>query len=133
MHLRNMLSVRDLPASLRFYRSVLGFELVESLGPAATPYWAYVKNGTAELMLTHGRGPSLAGGGGFPPNGGIFLYFYPVSVAELELLHADLSSQGQPVSDLETTDYGHRFFSLRDPDGYTLSFGVLIDRDLWPK
>ena len=103
-----------------------------TLGENESPYWAYVKKGTAELMLTHGRGPSFGTAESAPPNGGIFLYFYPEGVAELEQLHADLSSRGQPVSDLETTDYGHRFFSLRDPDGYTLSFGVLISRDLWP-
>ena len=132
MHLRTMLSVRDLPGSIRFYRSALGFELVESLGQVEKPTWAYVKKGTAELMLTEGSGPSFRGSESSPPNGGIFLYFYPASLAELEQLHADLSSKSHPVSALETTFYGHRLFTLRDPDGYVLSFGVLINPDLWP-
>jgi catechol 2,3-dioxygenase-like lactoylglutathione lyase family enzyme len=133
MHLRTMLSVRNLPESIRFYRSALGFELVESLGGAEEPFWAYVKKGTAELMLAEGSGPAFGAVDASLPNGGVCLYFYPESVAELESLHADLSSQGQPVSELETTDYGHRLFTLRDPDGYTLSFGVLISPDLWPR
>jgi catechol 2,3-dioxygenase-like lactoylglutathione lyase family enzyme len=133
MHLRTMLSVRDVGASVRFYRSALGFELVESLGGAEKPYWAYVKKGTAELMLTQGAGPAKTEAGGeAPPNGGIWLYFYPESLAELEQLHADLSAHGHPVSALETTNYGHRLFTLRDPDGYVLTFGILISPDLWP-
>ena len=38
MHLRPMLSVRDLSRSIRFYRSALGFELVESLGGTEEPF-----------------------------------------------------------------------------------------------
>jgi catechol 2,3-dioxygenase-like lactoylglutathione lyase family enzyme len=127
-----MLSVRDLRESLRFYRSALGFELVESLGGADKPFWAYVKKGTAELMLAEGSGPSFGAGPASLPNGGVCLYFYPESVAELEWLHADLTARGQPVSELETTDYGHRLFTLLDPDGYTLTFGRLISPELWP-
>jgi catechol 2,3-dioxygenase-like lactoylglutathione lyase family enzyme len=127
-----MLNVRDLRESLRFYRSVLGFELVESLGEPGQMFWAYIKKGTAELMLTEGPGPSFSKVPSSPPNAGVTLYFYPESIAELELLHADLTSRDAPVSALETTDYGHRLFTLRDPDGYTLTFGLLISPDLWP-
>lgn len=132
MHLRTMLSVRDLEASIRFYRTVLGFELVEVLGAADKHYWAYVKKGSAEMMLTEGSGPTFGEPGGSPPNAGLWLYFYPESLAELEQLHADLSSKGHAVSALETTNYGHRLFTLRDPDRYTLTFGILIGADHWP-
>lgn len=131
MHMRPMLSVRDLPASLDFYRGQLGFELVEQLGEPGGLFWAYVKKGSAELMLTQGPGPAFAPDAA-APNGGVWLYVYPESLAELEQLHADLVARDQPVSTLETTEYGHRLFTLRDPDGYTLTFGVLISEDRWP-
>jgi catechol 2,3-dioxygenase-like lactoylglutathione lyase family enzyme len=127
-----MLSVRDLDASIRFYRSSLGFEVVETLGDAGKPTWAYVKKGTAELMLTEGAGPAFGESAGSAPNGGVWLYVYPESLDELERLHTDLSAGSHAVSALETTEYGHRLFTIQDPDGYTLTFGVLISTDLWP-
>ncbi len=125
MHMRPMLSVRDLGTSLDFYRAQLGFELVEQLGEPGHLFWAYVKKGQAELMLTQGSGPS-SDPDGDPPNAGIWLYVYPGSLLELERLHADLVARGQSVSGLEDTEYGHRVFTLRDPDGYALTFGLPV-------
>ena len=132
MHLRPMLSVRDLAKSLDFYRAQLGFELVEQLGEPGHLFWAYVKKGQAELMLTQGSGPSAdpePASEGDAPNAGIWLYVYPESLLELERLHADLAARGQSVSDLEDTEYGHRVFAVRDPDGYVLTFGLPAAED----
>lgn len=84
-------------------------------------------------MLTEGLDSSYKDPNSPAPNRCICLYFYPAyNVAELEQSHARLAASGQAVEELYSTDYDHREFMLRDPDGNILTFGVLISPDLWP-
>ena len=48
-----LLQVFDMPTSLRFYRDVLGFEVIQTSHPGAGDRmdWCYLKVGKADLML----------------------------------------------------------------------------------
>jgi catechol 2,3-dioxygenase-like lactoylglutathione lyase family enzyme len=46
-----LLQVFDMPASLRFYRDVLGFSEVEKSGEGDDVDWAWLRHGSAQLML----------------------------------------------------------------------------------
>ena len=48
-----LLQVYDMPASLRFYRDVLGFEVVSTSPKICEDYfhWVWLKQGRAEVML----------------------------------------------------------------------------------
>ena len=46
-----LLQVFDMPASLRFYRDALGFELVSSSEPGDDADWVWLRHGDAHLML----------------------------------------------------------------------------------
>jgi glyoxylase I family protein len=48
-----LLWVYDMPASVRFYRDILGFEIVRTTPPLGEDYfhWAMLRLGDAQLML----------------------------------------------------------------------------------
>ena len=46
-----LLQVYDMPASLRFYRDVLGFEVIQSSQPGDQADWIWLRLEGAELML----------------------------------------------------------------------------------
>ena len=46
-----LLQVFDMPASVAFYRDVLGFEIVHQSRPGDVFDWALLKHGDAEVML----------------------------------------------------------------------------------
>ncbi len=56
------LDVRDLEASIRFYRNVLGFSIKEDERDRTRPYVIVGVEDTAYLALHQSRKPALAGG-----------------------------------------------------------------------
>jgi glyoxylase I family protein len=46
-----LLTVFDMPASLAFYRVILGFEVVQSSGQGDDAYWVLLRYNTIELIL----------------------------------------------------------------------------------
>ena len=122
-----MLNVRDIEASLEFYSSALGFEVVSNPNVIKQWRWATIRAGQTELMLSQTETPPALKQGSDPQQDthwpAIF-YFYPDDVTRL---YADVVARGYKPTALVDTIYGMREFSLTDPDGHMLSFGEDLD------
>ena len=118
-----LLQVFDMPTSIRFYRDVLGFELVETSQPGDRFDWALLRLGDAELMLNtayedHARPPApdparVAG------HADTAIYF---GCPDVDAAYAHLRAQGLDVEKPALTSYGFKGLSVTDPDGYCLCF-----------
>lgn len=111
--------VRDIPATLSFYRDRLGFTVTHQDDPE-TPVLGIVQRGGAMLMFKDVGVPAL-------PNlqrhewarWDAYLY-----VPDPDALAVEFSSaQVEFTAPLKDSPGGLRGFELRDPDGYILFFG----------
>ena len=107
-----VLCVADLPASIAFYTSKLGF----SLDFADEPRFAGVSFGeNAQLFLERGT----------PSPNGCGLY-YVVNNADA-MCDRCRSAGVTIVTEPADRDYGLRDFGINDPDGYYITFGHRLD------
>ncbi len=119
-----LLQVHDMTVSLRFYRDVLGFEVVAASPERDTPegrfsHWMWLRLNQAELMLNtaydEGERPparDLARADGHR-DVGLF-----IGVPNVDAAHAYLREQGIDASEPRTQSYGMRQCYLSDPDGF---------------
>ena len=109
------LFVRDMAASVAFYRNRLGFHALR-----VESDFAVLALGEAVLFLAgdelypepldegRGRGVDVR-----------------VMVADIDRYHGDLAGRGvEVVHAIGDRDYGMRDFIIHDPDGYRLRFGM---------
>ena len=121
-----LLQVYDMPTSVRFYRDVLGFEIVTTsprLGEDRF-HWALLRLGDAELMLNtayefdddrpaqrdHARSAAHDDTG---------LFF---GCPDVDAACRELRGKGVRINEPVVTGYGMKQLYLRDPDGYSLCF-----------
>lgn len=121
-----LLQVYDMPTSIRFYRDVLGFEVVTTsplLGEDRF-HWALLRLGDTELMLNTAYEfdeerpvpPDAARVAAHDDTG---LYF---GCPNVEAVYEELRAKGVKVDEPKVTPYCMKLLFLRDPDGYVLSF-----------
>ncbi len=114
-----MIAVKDIERSHAFYTEQLGFEPASPADKIAEWRWSSLKRDGARIMLSETeRGHVVPAGD--EHYFACLLYFYPDDV---QSLYAEFKAKGLDVTEMETTFYGMREFSLRDPDGHLLSFG----------
>lgn len=115
-----LLQVFDMQTSLRFYRDVLGFEIVDQTDH---DWWAMIKLGDAVLMLNTAyeddKRPPSPDPQRVRGHKDVSLYF---EFLDLDGLYVHLRRQGCDVKPPAKTSYGLMQMSLRDPDGYELCF-----------
>jgi uncharacterized glyoxalase superfamily protein PhnB len=111
-NLQPLLHVRDLPATIAFWRDVLGFR-VNGVFPEEAPTWCGMHSGNARIMFSSFDGvePALTGQ----------IYLYP---DDIDAVWAKLKDLVPVVEPLHVTAYDMREFSIRDPNGFTLAFGA---------
>jgi glyoxylase I family protein len=114
-----LLEVFDLPASIAFYRDVLGFNLVSG----NESWWCMLRLGESTLMLNtayedHER-PSVPEPARVRGHADTSLYF---SSPDPDAVYAHLRGKGWPVTEPTLTSYGMRHVSTKDPDGFQLFF-----------
>ncbi len=118
-----LLQVFDMPASLRFYCDVLGFEVIGCAGEAPNCGWALLKFGDTELMLNTAyeddARPASPDPARMAAHEDTTLYF---GCPDLHGLHAHLRSRGIAAEPPARTGYGFDAVGVRDPDGYGLCF-----------
>jgi catechol 2,3-dioxygenase-like lactoylglutathione lyase family enzyme len=115
--------VRDVPASIAFYRDRLGFDTTFQ-GPAPDDiFFGIVRRGGAQILLK-------AVGVEPQPNPtrdikqGIARWDAFVEAPDPDALAAEFASRDvEFVEPLEDTDDGLRGFAIKDADGYVLFFG----------
>jgi glyoxylase I family protein len=117
-----LLSVFDMPASLAFYRGILGFEVVADSGNGEESSWVWLRNAGIDLMLNDqyelGHIPPSP-----PPertkwHHDTCLYFG----ADPDAVFQYLLSKGFDLKPPEDAPYGMRQLYVNDPDGYNLCF-----------
>lgn len=119
-----VLKVRDLAASDRFYREVVGLNLVGSRGPMR-----FYSAGAH----THDFGIMEVGAAVAPPSRatGLFHFCFDVaSEADLRKLHQKLEGAGVSVSGGVDHNIMHSFYT-QDPDGNVVEFGVDVPEKDW--
>jgi catechol 2,3-dioxygenase-like lactoylglutathione lyase family enzyme len=119
-----LLQVFDMPASVRFYRDVLGFEVVQSSAREGDQFdWGLLRLGEAHVMLNTAYEQEYR-----PPqpettrvaaHGDTCLYF---GAPDVNAVYEHLRSHGIDVKEPKVAPYGMKQLYLHDPDGYSLCF-----------
>ncbi len=129
-----LLQVFDMPASLAFYRDVLGFELVQA-APAAGQIsgdqfaWVWLRRDGTELMLNTAYDPDAVR----PParesarvaahdDTALYIGCPDVDGAYEHLLASGIAAEAPTI-----TPYGMKQLSVKDPDGFTVCFQWAAD------
>jgi glyoxylase I family protein len=117
-----LLQVFDMPASLAFYRDVLGFEIVAQAPPVGDACeWAWLRHGGAELMLNtryeaddRPESPDPSRVAAHDDTG---LY---VGCRDVDAAYRHLREKGIALATPTVAPYGMKQLYLRDPDGYVV-------------
>lgn len=124
-----LLQIFDMPTSVKYYREVLGFELVGN-SPIVHGrdgdyfHWCMLRRGGTTIMLNtaydEGERPPAPDATRFAAHGDTALFF---GCPDVDATHALLLPLGVNVLEKPfTTVYNMRRFTIADPDGYNLSF-----------
>jgi len=107
-------TVRDIGASLAYYRDMLGFDVTFQYGEPT--YYACL---CRDEVAVHLRAAS-ENAGWVPGNGAIAVF-----VTDVDALHAELAARGARVlKPPQDYAYGMRDFGVADLDGNQLTFGM---------
>jgi catechol 2,3-dioxygenase-like lactoylglutathione lyase family enzyme len=124
-----LIQVFDMPSSATFYRDVLGFEILMQSRPGENFDWAWLRKGSASLMLNTAYeadhrppNPDAARTAAHKDTG---LFF---DCDDLDLAYAYLRSKGIAARKPETQAYGMRQMYVADPDGYELCFQHPVEK-----
>jgi catechol 2,3-dioxygenase-like lactoylglutathione lyase family enzyme len=112
-----VIAVQDLERSARFYRDVLGFEVIE----IGDPGWRFFVRDQCFIMA--GECPDA-----LPPQElGDHSYFAYLEVDEIDALSEDLVAKGaELIKELRDEPWGMREFGIRTADGHRIMFGFPI-------
>jgi uncharacterized glyoxalase superfamily protein PhnB len=109
------LSVNDLPASLAWYRDVLGFTVARTHERSGTMFAASLRAGTVPILLTQDDG---AKGSDRVKGQGMSLQL--TTAQNIDDLAARVRERGGTLESGPADVMGARMFRLRDPDGFKL-------------
>lgn len=122
-----LLQVFDMPASLRFYRDVLGFTVVASDRPGDDCDWCLLRQSRAELMLNtqyeRDERPPAPNPARRNAHRDTALY---LDCPNLEAASEHFRNHGIAAEGPVTRDYGMRQLTVDDPDGYVLCFQTAV-------
>lgn len=119
-----LLQVFDMPASVRFYRDVLGYEIVETSPREGDQFdWGLLRLNDTFLMLntayeqdSRPPQPELARVAAHMDTG---LFF---KCEDVDGAYRHLIAHGVEVEKPKVAPYGMKQLYVRDPDGYVLCF-----------
>jgi len=114
-----VLQCRDIDNTLAFYLDYLRFVTVKRRESDEGLQWVHIMHGDTTLMLQRVDSEPAEESG----SGNIDMYFY---VDNIDEFHHFLQSRGYPVTDVFQTPYRIQEFSLKDPEGNTLTLGMVL-------
>lgn len=118
-----LLQVFDMPTSVRFYRDILGFEIVSTSGPGDDVAWALLRLNGIELMLNTAyepdKRPAAPDRGRIAVHEDTGLFF---GCPDVDGAYEHLRGKGVAVKKPVIRDYGMKQLYVTDPDGYVLCF-----------
>ncbi|MBZ5606273.1 MAG: VOC family protein [Acidobacteriia bacterium] len=130
IHVRGLsplLQVYDMPVSVRFYRDVLGFELVTTspnLGGDDKFHWCLLRLGECELMLNtayefDAERPVPPDAVRVAAHDDTCIYF---GAPDVDAVYDELRKKGLDLKPPKVAPYGMKQLYFHDPDGYNLCF-----------
>jgi uncharacterized glyoxalase superfamily protein PhnB len=120
--------VFDMTASVRFYRDVLGFEVVFATPEVGTKegrfsHFVRLKLGDVDLMLNTAydsdERPASRDDARWSGHRDVALY---IDCADVDALYETLTGRGLKLAPPRIAPYGMKFIQVHDPDGYGLNF-----------
>lgn len=119
-----LLQVFDMPTSVRFYRDVLGFEIVETSPREGDQFdWGLLRLNNAEVMLNTAYEqeyrPAQPEPARVAAHGDTCLYF---GSPDVDAVYSHLRERGIDVAEPKVAPYGMKQLYVKDPDGYALCF-----------
>ena len=119
-----LLQVFDMPTSVRFYRDVLGFEVVQTSAREGDQFdWGLLRLGEAQLMLNTAYEqeyrPEKPDTSVIAAHDDTCLYF---GCPDVDAAYRHLLDHGVEVKEPQVAPYGMKQLYVRDPDGYGLCF-----------
>jgi len=123
--LTTLLQVYDMPTSVRFYRDVLGFSIVNTSPPLGGDdrfHWVWLRRENIDLMLNTAyedddERPSSPHPARFSAHDDTCLYF---GCPDVDAAYEDLLAKNITVSKPTVAAYGMKQLYFHDPDGYHL-------------
>ncbi|OCX51898.1 glyoxalase [Mucilaginibacter sp. PPCGB 2223] len=116
--------VRDISATIEFYK-ILGFNVTMSVPPDGGDYvWVMMNNGSVTMMFQTFESlgedlPDISRTDG----GSLLLY---INLKNISAFYEHLKDKVTIVAGLEKTFYGATEFSIKDNNGYVLTFAEHI-------
>jgi glyoxylase I family protein len=119
-----LLQVFDMPESVRFYRDMIGFEIVNTSPREGDQFdWGLLRLNEANLMLNTAYEPDDRPARPEPArvsaHGDTCLYF---ACPDVDAAYQHLRAHGLDVKEPKVAPYGMKQLYVRDPDGYPLCF-----------
>jgi len=118
-----LLEVFDMPTSLRFYRDVVGFEVVGQSSEGDNCDWCLLQLQEVYLMLNtayeQDERPPSADPSRVSAHRDTGLFF---RCPDVDAAYTHLHDQGVDLKPPKDAPYGMRQLYLNDPDGYVLCF-----------
>jgi catechol 2,3-dioxygenase-like lactoylglutathione lyase family enzyme len=119
-----LLQVFDMPTSVRFYRDVLGFEVVQTSPREGDQFdWGLLRLNGAEVMLNtayeQDSRPSQPDTSRVAGHDDTCLY---LGCPDVDAAYRHLLAHGIEVKEPKVAPYGMKQLYLRDPDGYGICF-----------
>jgi catechol 2,3-dioxygenase-like lactoylglutathione lyase family enzyme len=122
-----LLQVYDMPASVRFYRDALGFELVTTspnLGGDDKFHWCLLRLCGSEVMLNTAY--EFDEERPVPPDPARVAAHHDTCIylgaPDVDAVYEELRAKGLHLSPPKVAPYGMKQLYMRDPDGYGLCF-----------
>jgi len=121
------LGARDLATTVRFWRDVLGFSVVEESPEVGS---ATLISGEAQIHFHQSDWAPDFSSGPQPPGTAIVL----LQTNDIEAMHSVVKSRGGTTSSVEKVNWLKiQVFEVRDPDGHVVWFGQSYQRDMPPR
>jgi glyoxylase I family protein len=119
-----LLQVFDMPASIAFYRDVLGFEVVTTSTPREGHFdWALLRFNGMELMLNtayeQDARPAKPDAARVAAHDDTAIYF---GCPDVDAAYAYLRTRYENVKPPNIAPYGMKQLYVHDPDGYNVCF-----------
>ncbi|MEO7371005.1 MAG: VOC family protein [Ilumatobacteraceae bacterium] len=109
------LTVKDLPASLAWYRDVLGFTVARTFDRGGPMFAASLRAGTVAILLTQDDGAK-----GYDRAKGEGISLQLTTAQNIDELAQGIRERGGTLDAEPMDGFGARVFRLRDPDGFKL-------------
>ena len=118
-YLSPLLAVGNMKETIEFYKNVLGFKIGMVFPDADNPEYADLSKDGMVLMFVPAKDHGIGSGEKL----GIGVYLYMEIDGGIDEYYAELKSKGvNIVADIKDEPYGVRDFTVKDIDGYQLTF-----------